>query len=138
MRNVKILVATAFVGMMMMTLGLPAAKADSANWETYMTFSAPVEIPGMVLIPGKYEFKLLDYLMPDDVVAIYNSQGELLEAIPAIPDYRLKPASKTLVTLEERSAGSPEAIKSWFYPGQVYGVEFLYPKASPSGTSKTK
>jgi len=30
--------------------------------------------------------------------------------------------------LEERQAGSPEAVKSWFYPGENYGFEFVYPK----------
>lgn len=44
------------------------------------------------------------------------------------PDYRLQPTSKTIVTFEERPAGSPMAIKAWFYPGKNFGSEFVYPK----------
>ena len=48
--------------------------------------------------------------------------------ILAIPDYRLKPTGKTVITFDERAANSPEAIKAWFYPGDNYGQEFVYPK----------
>ncbi len=33
-----------------------------------------------------------------------------------------------MINLEERPAGGPEAVKSWFYPGDNYGFEFVYPK----------
>lgn len=32
------------------------------------------------------------------------------------------------MTFEARSAGSPQAIREWFYPGSNKGLEFLYPK----------
>lgn len=128
MQKVRILASMMFLGALV-TAGLPNAKADSGDWLTYMTFSAPVEIPGMVLSPGKYEFKLLDPLQPNFIVAIYNSSGQIMEAVQAIPDYRMDVTGKTVVTLEEREANRPEAIKSWFYPGENYGVDFLYPKA---------
>jgi hypothetical protein len=47
----------------------------------------------------------------------------------AIPDYRLRPAGKPIITFEERAAGAPEAVRAWFYPGDNYGHEFVYPKA---------
>jgi len=49
--------------------------------------------------------------------------------ILAIPDYRDEPASKTVVTFDERPSGSPEALHSWFYPGDNYGFEFVYKKS---------
>jgi len=45
-----------------------------------------------------------------------------------VPDYRLKPTGKTVITFSERPAGTPEAMKAWFYPGSNYGQEFVYPK----------
>ena len=33
-----------------------------------------------------------------------------------------------MVTFEERAANSPEAIQAWFYPGDNYGQQFVYPK----------
>jgi hypothetical protein len=41
----------------------------------------------------------------------------------------MKPTGKPVITFDERSAGSPEAVKAWFYPGDNEGHEFVYPKA---------
>ena len=32
--------------------------------------------------------------------------------------------------------GSPEAVKAWFYPGDNYGHEFVYPKAEATKLAK--
>jgi hypothetical protein len=94
-----------------------------------VTFSAPVEIPGQVLMAGTYVFKLLDSPSNRTIVQIFNKdQTKLFATVLAIPDYRLKPTGKTVITFDERPAGSPEAIKAWFYPGDEYGQEFVYPK----------
>ena len=47
----------------------------------------------------------------------------------AIPDYRAVPSQKTIITFKERPAGSPPALKGWFYPNKTLGHEFVYPKA---------
>ena len=49
--------------------------------------------------------------------------------ILAIPDYRLNATSKTVMYFSERPAGTPPALKSWFYPGDNFGHRFVYPKA---------
>ena len=54
----------------------------------------------------------------------------------AIPDYRLKPSSKPIITFEERAAGAPEAVKAWFYPGENYGHDFVYPKVKAMELAK--
>lgn len=48
--------------------------------------------------------------------------------ILAIPNFRLKATDKTVMTFRERSAGQPEALRAWFYPGRNWGEEFVYPK----------
>jgi hypothetical protein len=45
-----------------------------------------------------------------------------------IPDYRLEPAGETVMEFRERPAGRPVALRAWFYPGENYGHEFVYPK----------
>jgi hypothetical protein len=35
---------------------------------------------------------------------------------------------KTVITFGERAVGDPQAIRSWFYPGDNFGQEFVYPK----------
>jgi len=107
----------------------PAAHADQWNHETRVTFSQPVEIPSMVLPPGTYVFKLLDSQTDRNIVQIFNEDKNQVHAtILAIPNYRLQPTGKTVIMFEEREAGAPSAIRAWFYPGENYGAEFVYPQ----------
>ena len=108
----------------------PRARADAWDQKTVFTFSGPVEIPGQVLSPGTYVFKLMDSMADRNVVEVFDKNemhcyGNFL----AIPDYRLTPTGKPVITFEERAEGSPQAVKSWFYPGENYGHEFVYRKA---------
>ena len=34
-----------------------------------------------------------------------------------------------MINFEERSSGKPDAIHTWFYPGENFGWEFVYPKS---------
>ncbi|MGA3236274.1 MAG: hypothetical protein ABSG03_08235 [Bryobacteraceae bacterium] len=108
----------------------PAVHADDWDKKTVFTFNAPVEIPGQVLLPGTYVFKLLNSQNDRNIVLVYNKdENHLIGTFLTIADYRMTPPSKPLITFEERAAGAPEAIKSWFYPGDNYGNQFVYPKA---------
>jgi len=106
------------------------AKADESNKLTYFTFSAPVELPGNKVLPaGTYAFKLLDSAGDRNIVQIFNKDLTMLYAtVVTIPDYRPQPHDKTIIKFSETSPGGPEAIKEWFYPGDNYGQEFVYPK----------
>src|SRR6185369_11365673 len=114
----------------------PRALADDWNKKTVITFSGPVEIPGVhlqgygVLPAGTYVFKVLSSQSDRHIVQIF-SQDELTiyATILAIPNYRLKATDKTVMTFRERPAGEPEALRAWFYPGKQWGEEFVYPKA---------
>src|SRR5579883_1367214 len=122
----------------------PMARADEWNKETVLTFNEPVEIPGHILGAGTYVFKLADIQSNRNIVQIFTEdQQRLLATVMATPDYRTEPTGKTVVTFEERAAGSPEALHSWFYPGDNYGLEFNYSKSSqeyaaPSGQPAAK
>src|SRR5579862_2491065 len=122
----------------------PAAKADEWNRKTTMTFSAPVEIPGVhlkgwgVLPAGTYVFKILDSQSDRHIVQIFNKDETTIYAtVLAIPNYRLKVTDKTVMTFRERPAGEPEALRAWFYPGRNWGEEFVYPKAKALELAKT-
>jgi hypothetical protein len=107
----------------------PAARADAWDKRTELTFNAPVELPGVTLPAGTYVFKLLDSPSDRDIVQVFSKdETKLYATILAIPDYRPTPAPKTIVRFEERAVGAPEAIKEWFYRGDEYGQEFVYPK----------
>lgn len=104
-------------------------RADEENKKTVVTFNEPVQVPGTVLPAGTYVFKLADSQSDRNIVQIFNAdETHLITTILAIPDYRTTPTDKTILTFEERPSGEAEALQSWFYPGDNYGQEFVYPK----------
>jgi hypothetical protein len=126
-----------FVNTIMVVLALsllgatlaPGARADEWNKKTVMTFSQPVEIPGQVLPAGTYMFKLANSQSDRHIVQIFNASGShIIATVLAINDYRLAPTGRTVVKFAERSGDNPEALKAWFYPGDNFGQEFVYPK----------
>lgn len=103
--------------------------ADDWNQATRLTFNEPVEVPGQVLPAGTYWFILADKDSDRNIVQIWNvDRKHLVTTISAIPDYRQTAPEKTIINFEERPSGQPEAIQSWFYPGNKLGLEFVYPK----------
>src|SRR6266404_5135716 len=102
--------------------------ADEFNKKTIVTFNQPVEIPGKVLPAGTYVFKLLDSAANRHIVQIFDKdEKQLYATVLAIPDYRQEPPDKPIISFEERASGSPEALKAWFYPGDNFGQQFVYP-----------
>lgn len=106
------------------------AGADDRNKATKLTFSGPVEVPGMALGAGTYWFQLADTRANRNIVQIWNEDHtQLIATILAIPDYRKHATDAPVVKFDERPTGTPEAIQAWFYPGDNLGQEFVYPKA---------
>lgn len=119
------------------TLLAPASSADEWNKKTILTFSAPVEIPGKVLPAGTYVFKLLDSPSNRHIVQVFDrDEKQLLGTILAVPDYRLQPTGETTLYFEERPAGEPSALRAWFYPGDNFGQQFVYPNTRATELAK--
>src|SRR6202051_495469 len=136
--------ATICITGLMSAVLIPSAQGDELNRKTEITFSGPVEIPGVhltgwgVLPAGTYVFKILDSQSDRHIVQIFNKDETTIYAtILAIPNYRLKATDKTVITFSERPAGEPEALRAWFYPGRNWGEEFVYPKAKALELAKT-
>ena len=112
---------------------VPTATADDWNRKTVITFSGPVEVPGVgqhTLPAGTYVFKILNSQSDRHIVQIFNQdETQVLTTILAIPNYRLHATDKTTITFRERPAGEPEALRAWFYPGREWGEEFVYAKS---------
>jgi hypothetical protein len=130
------LARTVFCAALLGAMLLPVARADDWNRKTTLTFSGPVEIPGIhlkgwsVLPAGKYVFKILDSASDRHIVQIFNEDETVIYAtLLAIPNYRLQATDKTVLTFRERPSGQPEALRAWFYPGRNAGEELVYPKA---------
>jgi hypothetical protein len=73
--------------------------------------------------------KLANITANRHIVQIFNEDQTKLEAtILAFNNYRLEPTEKTVLQYWETPAGSPPALRAWFFPGDNYGQEFAYPK----------
>lgn len=108
---------------------LPVAHADQENQETRVTFSQPVQIPGRVLPAGTYVFVLPNEANDHFQVRIFNADHTMLIAtLLTVSAERPQPTDNTVFGLAERGNAQPEAIVTWFYPGETTGHEFLYPK----------
>ncbi len=128
MRTLKVL-APLFLLVTLFAYITPNAKAaDPGNRDSFITFSAPVEIPGMVLTPGTYEFRLVDFDNLGYLVEIRNAKGQFLTTVYGLPTYRTQVTDNTLVTLTKRAENLPQALKAWYYPDETDGVLFVYPK----------
>jgi hypothetical protein len=113
------------------------ATADAWDQRTIFTFSGPVEIPGQVLPAGTYVFKLADSSSNRNIVQVYGKdEKHLYGTFLAVPYMRLQPSGKPIITFDETPAGSPEAVRAWFYPGDNYGHQFVYPKPKAVALAK--
>jgi hypothetical protein len=103
--------------------------ADSWNDKTILEFSEPVMVPGATLQPGSYVFKLMDSNSSRHTVQITTKDGSKVIAMTqAVPMKRPDSKGDVVVKFNPTDAGSPPALKGWFYPGSVYGHEFIYPE----------
>jgi hypothetical protein len=126
MRVLKALCCAAIVTM----VSAPGVRADQWNKKTILTFSGPVQVPGVTLPTGSYVFKLADLTGNRHVVQVFDkNETKIFATLLAIPNDRMEPADEPLVMFAERPAGSPQAVKVWYYPGERVGNEFVYPKS---------
>jgi hypothetical protein len=113
------------------------AHADEWDQKTVFTFSEPIEIPGQVLDAGTYVFKVADSGSDRNIVQVFSDdETHLYGTFLTVPDYHLQPSGRTIINFDERAAGDPEAVRAWFYPGDNYGHDFVYPRAKAVALSR--
>jgi len=126
-RVISIATAMVMAVLLMLTISLTAQDFNPLE-KTYLTFSAPVELPGVTLPAGTYMFKLAD-TPGRNVVQVMNNDGtEILGQWLFVQAERPDVSGETVVTFRETTAGATPAVQYWYYPGEKIGKEFLYPK----------
>ena len=104
-------------------------SAQPLDKRTLFTFSGPVTLPGVTLPAGQYLFRLADPNSSSKVVQVLNADGTKPYGLFfTIPAERLEPASSPEVRFMETASGTPAAIRTWWYPGERRGYEFIFPK----------
>jgi len=107
-----------------------SAAASQWNEKTTLSFSEPVMVPGATLQPGTYVFKLMDSNTIRQVVEIRKQNGaEPVTIALAVPAKRMDANSNVVLKFEPTKDGEPPALKEWFFPGTLYGHEFVYPES---------
>jgi hypothetical protein len=102
---------------------VPALQADEWDKKTNIKIDQSIDVQGTVLPPGSYLMKLL-LDAGRRIVQIYNADdNRLITTVLAIPAYR-PAAGDTEFKFYEAAEGQPPALRTWFYPGDNFGVEF--------------
>jgi hypothetical protein len=103
--------------------------AQPLDKRTLFTFSGPVALPGVTLPAGQYLFRLADPNISAKVVQVLNADGtKPYGMFFTVSAERFEPASTPEVRFMETASGTPPAIRTWWYPGERTGYEFIYPK----------
>jgi hypothetical protein len=104
------------------------ASADQWSEKTILTFTEPVMIPGATLQPGSYVFKLVDSSTDRNLVEISNERtGQVITTTQAVPAARENISGDVVLKFSPTEPGTASAIRAWFYPGSIYGHQFVYP-----------
>jgi hypothetical protein len=99
----------------------------------YLTFNAPVQVPGATLSAGTYRFHLTNPDTSRNVLQVLSNDGTIVYAMfHTVPDFRTTLTDEATVTFKETPAGVPFAVRSMFYGGEYSGYEFVYGKGEPN------
>jgi hypothetical protein len=105
------------------------STAQTLDKRTLFTFSGPVAMPGVTLSAGQYLFRLANPESGRNVVQVLSADGtKPYGMFFSMRAERVEPAATPEVRFMETAAGMPAAIKTWWYPGERSGYEFVYPK----------
>src|ERR1043165_9929217 len=97
----RVLMKTATAAALAVLIAAPAG-ADQWNKKTFLTFSGPVQVPGVTLPAGTYTFKLADLNGNRHVVQIFSKdEKKIYTTLMAIPNQRLEPSDKPVVMFAE-------------------------------------
>lgn len=122
-------IATACATAVLLAVTMSVSAQDLNTQErTYLTFSGPVQLPGMTLQPGTYTFRLADSPSRNVVQVLSQDEQEIFGQFLFVQKPRMDVSGETVVTFREMPAGMTPAVQYWFYPGEKIGKEFIYPK----------
>jgi len=110
-----------------------SAQDSNINQRTFLTFSGPVQMPGVTLPAGKYVFRLADTALHNVMQVFDGDEKKIIGQWFFIPKNRtLEEANaangKPVVTFLEAPEGMTPAVHYYFYPTDLTGKEFIYPK----------
>jgi hypothetical protein len=139
MKNKLTFCILAFAFVLASIITLPSVRADDWDQATKITFSQSVQIPGRVLPAGTYWFVLLNSISNRSTVQVFNSDRSMVYAtLITVGTLSATEPDNTAITFAKLDPMQPQAIVSWFYPGETAGHQFLYSKVQERELAQVK
>jgi len=104
------------------------AQNIDTNERTVFMFKTAVELPGVVLEPGEYEFRLAETPQRNVVQVLRRDDMKPMGQFTFAPSQRERATDETMVLFKEAREGLTPAIQYWYFPSEKVGKEFIYPK----------
>jgi hypothetical protein len=129
MRVLKLMTTT--IALVAATLAVAGpARADDSDKLTILSFNKPVQLPGVMLPAGKYRFQLADVVESRRVIKVQSEDGKKqLAMLLTVPNQLRDIPKDPVVLFTETAVGQPEAVRTFNYPGERIGYEFVYSKS---------
>jgi len=113
-----------------------SASAQGATWDqtTFLTFSAPVQVPGATLPAGTYTFKYPSDSQTHNIIQVFDkAQKHLYSQFFFVPTMRTEKQQeqangKPVVIFYETAEKTMPSVEYYFYPTDLRGKKFIYPK----------
>ena len=127
----KVLMTGAGAAAIVLTMSATPALAQPLDQRTEFTFNQPVEMPGVTLPAGTYVFRFVDATSGRKVMNVQakDASSKNYGMFMTISAQRPKASDDAELRFLETPAGQPAAVKTWWYPGNTIGREFIYPKS---------
>ena len=133
MKRFTSIAAAVFTAAFLTAASTASAQDSNVNQRTYLTFSGPVQMPGVTLPAGKYVFRLADTAL-HNVMQVFDGEEKHIIGqwffVPAnrTTEEQSRADGKPVVMFREMPEGMTPAIHFFFYPTDLTGKEFIYPK----------
>jgi hypothetical protein len=134
----------AVLGAAVWAASTPAARAADPPKQTPFVTNESMEVPGMMLEPGRYILRLVEPRPERNVLEVFEvvqlwtgDESRLLSTLLTMPNYDRPTTDKSVFSFFERGPKQAKALRLWFAPGRNYGQEFVYPKAQAVELAKS-
>jgi hypothetical protein len=108
---------------------VPAVAQTPLDKRVIFSFSGPVTLPGVTLPAGTDLFRVPNATSSRNLVQVLNADGtKIYGTFFAIPAHRPVAPEKPEVRFMETPSSMVHAIRTWWYPADSAGFEFIYPK----------
>ena len=111
---------TVFTALCLASFLIFAGSAVAQRVTTNTTFSRPVQLPGLLLQAGAYEFSLI---RDGRTVVVAGADHRILGTFAVSPITRAKPGE--IIILRPSAAGAAPEVAALYSNGGTSGVEFV-------------